>query len=272
MIMVAKRAHLIVFGNEKGGTGKSTTAMHVTVALAASGKRVAVIDLDARQKTLARYLENRRDYVAKHDLPLSLPQAAVIAGDDPAPLEDQIAAFAETSDIVIIDTPGRDSVLGRLALSKSDTLVTPINDSFVDFDLIGEVDPDSFKVKRPSFYSELVWDTRKIRARTDGGSVDWVILRNRLAHLEARNMRRVGDALGELSKRVGFRVIPGLSERVIYRELFPRGLTMLDLAALGETSLGHVAARQELRDMVASLALPGWDVPAGAEPPVAAVA
>src|SRR3546814_13939212 len=77
------------------------------------------------------------------------------------------------------------------------------------------------------FYSELVWDTRKVRARADGGSVDWVILRNRLAHLEARNMRRVGDALGELAKRVGFRVIPGLSERVIYRELFPRGLTLL---------------------------------------------
>src|SRR3546814_210918 len=116
------------------------------------------------------------------------------------------------SDFIVIDTPGRDSVLGRIALSKSDTLVTPINDSFVDFDLIGEVDPDSYKVKRPSFYSELVWDTRKVRARADGGSVDWVILRNRLAHLEARNMRRVGDALGELAKRVGFRVIPGLSE------------------------------------------------------------
>src|SRR3546814_12498496 len=70
--------------------------------------------------------------------------------------------------------------------------------------------------------------------------------RNRLAHREARNMRRVGAALGELAKRVGFRVIPGLSERVIYRELFPRGLTLLDLAAMGQTSLSHVAARQEL--------------------------
>src|SRR3546814_592085 len=258
-MVVATRAHLIVFGNEKGGTGKSTTAMHVAIALAASGRKVAAIDLDARQKTLARYLENRRNYVAKHNLPLIVPEAAVIDGDDPAPLEDRIAAFAETADVIVIDTPGRDSVLGRIALSKSDTLVTPINDSFVDFDLIGEVDPDSYKVKRPSFYSELVWDTRKVRARADGGSVDWVILRNRLAHLEARNMRRVGDALGELAKRVGFRVIPGLSERVIYRELFPRGLTLLDLAAMGETSLSHVAARQELREMIGSLSLPRSD-------------
>lgn len=272
MVMAATGAHVIVFGNEKGGTGKSTTAMHVAIALAASGQRVATIDLDSRQKTLGRYLENRRNYVTKHGLSLTVPESVVIDGDDPAPLEDSIAAFRETADVIVIDTPGRDSVLGRLALSKSDTLVTPINDSFVDFDLIGEVDPDSWKVKRPSFYSELVWETRKIRARTDGGSVDWVILRNRLAHLEARNMRRVGDALAELSKRVGFRVIPGLSERVIYRELFPRGLTLLDLAELGETSLSHIAARQELREMISSLSLPGWDSADTTAAPVAAVA
>ena len=177
MNMAANGAHVIVFGNEKGGTGKSTTAMHVAIALAAGGSKVATIDLDARQKTLARYLENRRNYIAKHGLQLALPESAVIDGDDPAPLEERIAAFRESADFIVIDTPGRDSALGRIALSKSDTLVTPINDSFVDFDLIGEVDPDSYKVKRPSFYSELVWDTRKVRARADGGSVDWVILR-----------------------------------------------------------------------------------------------
>jgi chromosome partitioning protein len=136
-------------------------------------------------------------------------------------------------------------------------LVTPINDSFVDLDLIGQVDPDNYKVKRPSFYAELVWDARKARAKSDGGTVDWVVLRNRLQHLEARNMRRVAAALAELSKRVGFRVIPGLSERVIYRELFPKGLTLLDLAAIGEDAgLAHVAARGELRELIAGLELP----------------
>lgn len=257
--MATTGAHVIVFGNEKGGTGKSTTAMHIVIALTVAGKKVGVIDLDSRQQTLGHYLDYRRNYVKKHTLALDIPEGVVIAGDDAAPLEEAIAQFRATKDFIVIDTPGRDSELGRIALSKADTLVTPINDSFVDFDLIGEVDPDSWKVRRPSFYSELVWDTRKIRARTDGGTVDWVILRNRLAHLEARNMRRVGDALHELSKRVGFRVIPGLSERVIYRELFPRGLTLLDLAALGQPSLSHVAARQELREMVSSLSLPGWD-------------
>jgi chromosome partitioning protein len=144
-------------------------------------------------------------------------------------------------------------------IEQADTLVTPINDSFIDLDLIGQVDPESFKVRRPSFYAELVWEARKTRARTDGGTVDWIVMRNRLQHLEARNMRRVADALADLSKRVGFRVIPGLSERVIYRELFPKGLTLLDLKALGaDAGLGHIAARQELREMIAGLALSQW--------------
>ena len=131
-----------------------------------------------------------------------------------------------------------------------------MNDSFVDFDLIGQVDPDNYRVTRPSFYSELVWDSRKNRAKADGATIDWVVLRNRLQHIEARNMRRVSEAIDQLSKRVGFRVISGLSERVIYRELFPQGLTMLDSREFGAMNLAHVAARQELREMMAGLALP----------------
>ena len=115
--------------------------------------------------------------------------------------------------------------------------MTPINDSFVDLDLIGEVDAETYQVRRPSFYAELVWNSRTQRAKTHGASVDWVVLRNRIQHIEARNMRRVGEALGELSRRVGFRIIPGLGERVIYRELFPKGLTLLDLDQLGDVGI-----------------------------------
>src|SRR3546814_9063205 len=140
--------------------------------------------------------------------------------------------------------------------ARENTLVTPMNVSFVDFDLIGQVDPENFNVRKLSFYSELIWEARKSRAKTDGVTIDWVLLRNRLQHIEARNMRRVGEALIELSKRVGFRVIPGLSERVIYRELFHSGLTLLDKVQLGETGVSHIAARQELREMVSGLSLP----------------
>jgi chromosome partitioning protein len=254
--MSGASAHLIVFANEKGGTGKSTTAVHAAVALSAQGRRVAAIDLDTRQRTLGRYLDNRAATVKRIGVELPMPFYATF---DPAKDDDidrQIDRLAADAEIVVVDTPGRDDPYARQAMLRADTLVTPINDSFVDLDLIGQVDAETYKIKRPSFYAELVWNSRTQRAKTHGASVDWVLLRNRLQHIEARNMRRVGEALGELSRRVGFRVIPGLGERVIYRELFPKGLTLLDLAQIGEVGLSHIAARQELREMIAGLGLP----------------
>ena len=79
-----------------------------------------------------------------------------------------------------------------------------------------------------------------------------------MQHVDARNQKRVDQALTELSKRVGFRVAQGLSERVIYRELFPSGLTLLDKGHLGELGTSHLVARQELRELVAALHLPGF--------------
>ena len=248
-----KGPHVIVLGNEKGGSGKSTTAVHIAMALHSSGLSVAVADMDHRQKTTARYLENRLSWAGRHGLPLQAPPVSVLQDGDSARLDELIGGGF---DAVVIDTPGRDSEIGREAIERADTLITPINDSFVDFDLLGQVDADSFKVTKPSFYAELVWKARQQRARKDGGTVDWVVLRNRLSSLEARNRRRVGTALEELSKRIGFRVAPGLSERVIYRELFPKGLTLLDMAHVKDASMSHVAARAELRELIAALELP----------------
>jgi chromosome partitioning protein len=248
--------HFIIFANEKGGTGKSTTAVHSAVALAAAGRKVAALDMDTRQRTLGRYLDNRTETVKRLGVELPMP---VYDTFDPAkgePIDSALDRIGEGVDVVVVDTPGRDDPDARLAMLRADTLVTPINDSFVDLDLIGQVDAETYRVRRPSFYAELVWNSRTQRAKTHGASVDWVVLRNRMQHIEARNMRRVGEALGELSRRVGFRVIPGLGERVIYRELFPKGLTLLDLAQLGEVGIAHIAARQELREMIAGFALP----------------
>lgn len=256
--MAGNGPHLIVFANEKGGTGKSTTAVHTAVALAAEGRRVAALDLDTRQRTLGRYLDNRSATMARAGVDLPMPTHDTF---DPArgeSIESAMERMGAGVDILVVDTPGRDDPDARAAMIAADTLVTPINDSFVDLDLIGEVDAETYKVRRPSFYAELVWNSRTQRAKTQGASVDWVVLRNRTQHIEARNMRRVGAALGELSRRVGFRIIPGLGERVIYRELFPKGLTLLDLQQIGaaQVGLGHIAARQELREMIAALALP----------------
>ena len=259
MAMGERSAHVIVLGNEKGGSGKSTTAVHIGVALAHAGFRTALLDLDARQRTVARYLENRAAFCAQRGIALPTPDVAVIADGAEAVAElalrlDQAAGL----DFVVIDTPGRDSDLARAALARADTIITPINDSFVDFDLIGQVDPETFAVHRPGFYAELIWDARRARAKVDGVQVDWVLLRNRLSTLEARNHKRVGAALEVLSRRVGFRVVGGLSERVIFREFFPRGLTLLDRQALEDFSLSHVGGRAELRALIAGLNLPGW--------------
>src|SRR5262245_61592558 len=68
-----RSAHVIVLGNEKGGSGKSTTAMHNAVALMKAGQRVATIDLDGRQKTLTHYVEHRRAWAERTGVPLDLP-------------------------------------------------------------------------------------------------------------------------------------------------------------------------------------------------------
>lgn len=250
------QTHVIVFANEKGGTGKSTTAVHVAIALAAKGARVAALDLDHRQRTLGRYLDNRAATIKRLGRDLPMPVHLTHDGESLPRFTEQLDQLSDGADFLIVDTPGRDDRFARMAAQRADTLVTPMNDSFVDFDLIGQVDPTTYKVTRPSFYAELIWDARKARAKADGATIDWVVLRNRLQHIEARNMRRVSEALGQLAKRVGFRVIPGLGERVIYRELFPNGLTLIDSREFGEMGLGHVAARQELREMMAALGLP----------------
>lgn len=248
--------HKIVFANEKGGTGKSTTAVHVAIALASRGAKVACIDLDTRQRTLYRYLENRAATMKRRDVKLPIPDFAVFEGETQAQLETLSAPFEQAHDFLIFDTPGRDDPHARFVASEANTLVTPINDSFVDFDLIGQVDAENFKVKRLSFYAELIWEARKKRAKTDGVTIDWVVVRNRLHNLEARNQQRMTEAIGELSRRVGFRALSGLNERVIYRELFPSGLTLIDKGHLGQLATAHIVARQELRELVSGLGLP----------------
>ncbi len=265
------KAHVIVVGNEKGGSGKSTTAMHIVVSLMKRNFNISVVDLDSRQKSLARYLENRLNYAEKHKLQLSIPDVYILSksqeGDidnmmfeDTKNFTDLIEELHKDSDFILIDCPGTDSNLARLAHSVADTLITPINDSFVDLDLLATVNSDTYKVEKLSLYSEMVWDARKHRAMTDRGTIDWIVMRNRVSNLDAKNKRRVHDALKELQKRVSFRYIQGLAERVIYRELFPKGLTLVDFPDTEEkVTLSHIAARQEIRRLMSDLGLPGWN-------------
>ncbi len=258
----AQGAHVIVIGNEKGGSGKSTTAMHLIVALLQAGKRVATIDLDVRQGTFTRYLQNRAAFAAKNGVNLIAPQHYPVAVDDMDGLEAAIAEARSLHDILLIDCPGSDTALSRRAHQDADTLITPLNDSFVDFDVLGTVDPDSLAVLKPSHYAEMVWDARKRRAMARKPPIDWIVMRNRLSTLDARNKRDLGAVVLELGRRIGFRTAPGFSERVIFRELFLKGLTLLDLRERGTgttMSLSHVAARQEVRALLAALQVPGTE-------------
>jgi chromosome partitioning protein len=268
-----REAHVIVVGNEKGGAGKSTVAMHLAVALLRMGKKVGAMDLDLRQRTFGRYLANRSRWCEKHGLTLPRPDEIAL---EPSLLRDLDKAEEEETerfsqaltelktrcDFIVIDAPGADTLYSRLAHSCAGTVITPVNDSFIDFDLLAEIDPETFQVGRPSLYSEMVWECRKRKAMQQKTSIDWVVMRNRISMLDARNKRRVGEGLKMLSQRIGFRLAPGFAERVIYRELFPLGLTLLDLTEDGSTvtfTMSHVAARQELRDLLIVLKLPGLE-------------
>jgi len=261
---------VIVVGNEKGGAGKSTIAVHLATALLYGGAKVALLDLDLRQCSSMRFFENRQAWVAANKVTLPMPIQQRLSDDDvalaAAPEADQIekfeAAFVaarDAADFVLIDTPGGDTAISRMAHGLADLIVTPMNDSFVDFDMLGHIDPVTMELQKPSLYSLAVWEARKARALSgQRQALDWVVLRNRLATTEARNRKRVEDRLTALSKRVGFRMGPGLRDRVIYRELFPFGLTIADLSPQVRpvpVSLQHVAARQELRALMHSLGL-----------------
>lgn len=263
-------AHIIVVGNEKGGSGKSTTCMHVATALARLGFRVGALDLDLRQKSFGRYIENRVAYTRKAGLTLPTPDYRDLPEIDPATLQPgenpydarlaaSVAALEPVSDFIVIDCPGSHTRLSQVAHSLADTLISPLNDSFVDFDLLARIDPDTNKVKGPSIYSEMVWNARQLRAQAGLKPIDWIVLRNRMGAQQMHNKRKVGAALDELSRRIGFRVAPGFSERVIFRELFPRGITLLDLRDTGvdQLNISNIAARQEVRELVKELKLPG---------------
>lgn len=266
-------AHIIVVGNEKGGAGKSTVSMHVATALCRLGHKVGTLDLDLRQKTLGRYVANRRKFLASKGLDLPTPSYRDLPEVDPATLSPgeniydhrlsaAVATMEQDSDFILIDCPGSHTRLSQVGHSLADTLITPLNDSFIDFDLLAHIDMDGETITGPSVYSEMVWNARQLRAQAGLDPIDWVVVRNRLGAQRMVNKEKMQAAIEKLSKRIGFRTAPGFNERVIFRELFPRGLTLLDLRDIGvkQLNLSNVAARQELRDLMKALNLPGVEV------------
>lgn len=260
-------AHIIVFGNEKGGSGKSTTAMHTAIALLRLGYRVGTIDLDARQGTLTRYLKKRFEYITRSHEHLPSPAHMAIersTADIVAQQQNQEEMFlimaldelSMVSDFIIIDTPGTDSFLSRLAHSYADTLITPMNDSFIDLDLFADIDMKNHTVVGPSIYTSMVEEQRRVkRTRDPKAGIDWIVMRNRIAPLNTNNNKIIAQLLDDISRLAGFRLAPGFGERVVFKELFLKGLTLLDLKEdqNGGLTMSQITARQEVRNLIMTL-------------------
>ena len=262
--------HIIVMGNEKGGSGKSTTTMHLAIALLGDGWRVGTIDLDGQQATLTRYCENRLQYLDRHGLILPTPTHFSIAQAHGERVVDNhdaefdalktaLEQLEKTCDIIIIDTPGSENHLMRMGHMMANTVVTPVNDSFLDLDVLGTLDSETLVLEKYGSYARMVQSCRERQVNAHGRAFNWIVLRNRLSSLQANNKVLVSNALKILSAKLDFELIDGLHERVIFRELFPSGLTLLDSVEQtpeGKISMSHIAARREIRALVDALDLP----------------
>lgn len=252
------KAKIVVLGNEKGGTGKSTLAMHLVVAWLRAGKKVATLDLDGRQGTLSRYLENRRLFAQNNNIALPMPDHVRIANvsNEVLFLRSQLERLGNDYDIIVLDTPGADTALTLEALFQADVLVTPINDSLLDLDVLGTVDSESMRIKGPSHYAERVWSVRQKRNLMRKEPLNWIVTRNRLSPFKNKNKQVLETLLRSLSERIHFKVAGGITERVIFRELFLKGLTMMDLREDGlhmPLSMSNIAARQEVRTLASQV-------------------
>ncbi|MFN3858998.1 MAG: division plane positioning ATPase MipZ [Caulobacter sp.] len=261
-------ARVIVLANEKGGAGKSTLAALIATAMLYRGRRVAIIDTDLRQQSLSRFFANRRHWLPAAGVEAPVPleyklaeDTAALAMADPAEavsrFEEAISLAMSDAELVVVDTPGADTPVSRSAHLQADMIVTPMNDSFVDFDMLGQIDPMTLELLRPSLYTRVVQEARATRARHER-ETDWVVLRNRLAPTEVRNRERLTQVMEALSAQAGFRIGPGLRDRVAYREMFPFGLTIADLSANvrnAQVSSPRAAAREELQELLVALNL-----------------
>lgn len=248
---------IYVLGNEKGGTGKSTVAFNLVVGLLRAGMSVGCIDLDPRQATLARQVENRRAYAERTGT--RLPEPEVEIADGPEALDGALEALAARHGAVVVDTPGRPDPAARRAHVHADVLITPVNDSHVDLDLIGRLEPGTRSSARPGVYAEMVWQQRMLRAGSGRRALDWIVMLNRVRQVESRNAREVRELLRNLAGRFAFEIAPGFGERTIFREMFPDGLGLMDLRQPGierALSMSHVAARNEVRRLLDMLGVP----------------
>ena len=256
MSILSSKAHIIVVANEKGGTGKSTLSMHLATKLMYENFKVAVIDLDGHQGSLSKYIENRRKFCTKNKISLPTPIhyifEPVAKEANKKEIEDLITELSQRFDAIIIDTPGSRNYLFELAHKFLHTLITPIGDSLIDLSAIADIDPENGEILKSGHYAQFVWETKKRLAAKDLPYLNWVICGNKVSSLRSKNKDLVFAKLDAISKLYGFRFTQGLKDRVIYKELFLDGLTILDMSSPAlhrRMSISHLAAKMEINSL-----------------------
>lgn len=248
-------ARVIVVANEKGGVGKSTVAFHLCVALADAGLSVAAIDLDRRQQTLSRVLTNREATARRLKIALPSPRRHVLQVQSGAMLCQEISRVGWECDVIIVDAAGYDSAIARRAIALADRLVTPVNSSFVDLDLLGHFHPITLEILSTGCFAVAVNEIRAARLRKGLGDLDWIVMQNRFRQKASQNQGRIETALQLLAPMIGCRLGKGLAERVAYRELFLLGLTHLDVRRIPELARTRLDANREIMALISDLAL-----------------
>lgn len=256
-------AHVILFGNEKGGSGKTTYAIHTIVSLLSTGFSVASIDLDERQQSLSRYIENRQKMKAQYGINLLLPEHFQISSKVSADTTDyqdiilQLMQSLQNYDYIVIDAPGSNTGISRFAHIHADTVITPINSSFIDVDLLGKIDANTLEMTSPGVYGTMYMSSREKRKIAEKSDAEWIVVHSRYSIAETINRRSIDFALRCMAKHMNFKVIRGFTERSIFKELFLQGLTLSDAALTKQINItpSVIAARQEIRNFLASLNL-----------------
>jgi len=256
---VARRPHhfeqVITVANEKGGAGKTTLAAHIAVSLASAGYRVLAIDLDRRQRSLSRFFASRDATARRLGVGLPMVRHIVLNQTSGAMLFQEIARAGPDCQVVVIDAPGADSPIVRRAIAMADKLVTPVNLSFVDLDLLAHFNPVTQDYVSPGCFAEAVQGLAATRAEMGMAATDWIVVPNRIRSGSDKARESCFTALRRLTMQVGFRLGTGLGERAAFRELQLLGLTQLDLQHIPALPRAHSVARKEILRLHSELRL-----------------
>lgn len=258
---------IIVFSNLKGGTGKSTTALSVIVGLLRQGKSVASLDLDMDQEALSRYLFNRTRFAKLTKLRIGMPDHHRFTQIDPGgngaelstrldKLSELIDKLVAENDYLVIDCPSLDNPLTRAVTARADVLTSPVNESFLDIDVIGEVRGSPPTVTRVGPFAEIIGAEMQRRREEGIAPLEWIVVRNRRNPSATRHTAAIGTVLDELARNLSFRVTDGFVDRLIFRELFLVGLSILDLRKDDPLIAGnssHKSAYEEASDLLQSV-------------------